>query len=170
MTKYIRLFELGLWGTLAFQLGLAVYASLSFPVRRGDFIGAPMAGAPLAVAFGVAVAEVARRNLGAIWPRFLMWATRGYVLCLCLALFLIHFDATKQAGEAAVGLLLVVGISVVAVPFLPFFMFSFFGSHAFYKVPAMAALGLLGALPIALLIGHAVSRERNNHRESPEPA
>ena len=164
-----RRWEVGFWGMLAFQLGLAIYASLSTPVRRGDFIGAPMAGAPLAIACGVGVAELARRTLGALWPKFLMRATRVYALVLSLVLFLIHLESTRHAGEAATGLLVVIGISVVAVPFVPFFMFSFLGSHAIYKVPVMAALGGAGVLPIALLIWHAGSRARGNHTGRPEP-
>src|SRR5688500_8116837 len=95
-----RVLEMGFWGMLAFQLGLAIYASLTTHAGHGDFIGAPMAGAPLALACGVAVATRARRNLGPVWPGFLMRQIRGYVSVLGVLLFLVHLDATGHADEA----------------------------------------------------------------------
>jgi hypothetical protein len=146
---------------LAYQLGLAIFASLTTSVKRGDFIGAVMAGPPVGIALGVAVEELARRHLRAPWPRFLMWAVRGYIVILGLVLFLIHLEVRKHVGEAMAGLLLVVGISLVAVPFLPFFLFALMSPDFLVKLVAMVAFGVPGVVPIALLIWHAASRERD---------
>jgi hypothetical protein len=164
-----RRWELGFWAMLAFQLGLALFASLAYSVRNGDFIGAPIAGAPFSVAFGVGISEMACRRLGAVWPKRVMRSTRTYVFVLALVLFLVHFAATTRAGEAMLGLLLVIGTSLVAVPFLPMFMFSFFGSHAWYKVPAIVALGGLSVAPIALTILYATTDEQIDRPRHAEP-
>jgi hypothetical protein len=164
-----RRWELGFWTMLACQLGLALFASLAYPVKNGDFIGAPMAGAPFSVAFGVGISHMACRRLGAVWPKRVMRSTRAYVFVLALVLLLVHFAATARVEEAMLGLLLVIGTSLIAVPFLPMFMFSFFGSHAWYKVPVIVALGGLSVAPIALVILYATTDEQMERPRNAEP-